>query len=627
MSTPAEPGRRVRLRTLVLAQLLRERGWSAQQLHMMAGQPSKRAINRWLQRGKGAPGGLVISQFAYVDGIATALGVPVFALIDGGARDADAEGHERDHYLLVAAARGPRVYPDLMDDLGVAETGASLDPSDGTLVPTEDDDPRTLRFARWSYCEDLLGEGAWIPNAFARRATAWASRVGLDVKEAPELHCLCALALEDSDGALVAGLEWMRQATRRGVLAEAIWVGDRVLRDVVADDDEVPGFDAFVEMSLLQARALRLSGSTQRALELLTELALSRARVRSRVLEARVMIELARVRDFCGLRRAALEASQEAVARLRGSDDDDAREHLVQALMDTVYFADGLEDAGTAREAIEALGSAMRRPSSGTIARYYRLMGISALDRGSVRVALDQFLHAVDVAEADGDQREAGVGRLNIALAYALVGEARRARGYFEKSVAYVASGGPGPLAAAIVHQNFGEYLLEQGELVAAARHLEIAIGQYEEAGRYPSYTARCRALLAEVHIGRGDLALARRVAKKAYQSSLVAESALDEALALSVFARAHVDTPETAVSWVRVAEDRLATLEADTMVIPRFGVERRCAETRFLAGASDSPRRDLERLARRAGALELGTERRRIEQLLAGDAGRRSSN
>ncbi len=513
-----------------------------------------------------------------------------------------------------------------MDDLGLAAGTETHVREDGYLIQDEDADPQTLRFARWSYCEDLLGDGAWIPVTFARRASEWAGRVGLDVKEAPELHCLCALALEDGDGALVAGLEWMRQATRRGVLAEAIWIGDRVLRETVAEDD-VPGFDVFVEMSLLQARALRLSGHTEKALELLTELALSRARVRSRVLEARVMIELARVRDFCGLRRAALEASEEAVQRLRGCDDAEAREHLVQALMDTVYFADGLEEAGRAREAIEALRVAMRRPASGTIARYYRLMGISALDRGSLTVALDQFLNAVDVAEADGDLREAGVGRLNVALAYALSGDALRARGYFEQSVAYVASGGPGPLAAAIVHQNFGEFLLEQGDLTGAERHLGVAVGQYEDAGRYPSYTARCRALLAEVHIGRGDLAAGKRVAKKAYQSSLVAESALDEALALSVFARAHLDAPETAVSWVRVAEDRLATMEADTMVIPRFGVERRCAETRFLATAGDTPRRDLERLARRAAALELGTERRRIEQLLVGDATRRSSN
>ena len=617
-----ERGRKVRLRTLVLERLLHDRGWSAHQLHMVAGEPSKRAINRWLARGRGVPDGLVVTQWRYVEAVARALGANPAHLVDGGPHDDDGAGYEQNRFLKVAAALGPRVYPELMDDLGVATDHRDLDELDDYLVPLETQGPPAFRFARWSYCEDLLQEGGgWMPAAFARRAMAWARQVGLGVKEAPELHCLASLTLEDVHGAIVAALEWMRQAMRRGVLTEVIWVGERVLRSIDLGTAGLSSLDVFVETALLQARALRLSGHPERSHVLLTDLALSSVALGSPLLEARVLIELARIRDFRGQRRAALETVETAVTKLEGVEGDTAREHLVQALMDTVYFADAIGDAERSRAAIEQLRRAMRRPSTGTLARFYRMMGISALDRGDLRVSLDHFLNAVDVAEHEGDLREAGIGRLNIALAYRLLDEPTRARPYFEQSVAYVASAGPGPLATAIVHHNFAEFFLEQDQPDAGKRHLLIALAQYDEAGRYPAHTTRCRAMLAEVALAEGDVLEARKLAKAAYQSALVAESALDEALALAVYASAHIGQPDVARSWIRVAEERIASLGIDTMVIPRFGIERRCAEVRFRLADDRTTRRDLERLARRAKALDLGTEQRRLARLLAGAA------
>lgn len=122
--------------------------------------------------------------------------------------------------------------------------------------------------------------------------------------------------------------------------------------------------------------------------------------------------------------------------------------------------------------------------------------------------------------------------------------------------------------------------------------------------------------MAAETALARGEAGEARRLARLAYQSSLVAESALEEAHALAVHALTHPDAPETALAWIRVAQERLAGLEDGTLVVPRFGVERRCAEARLLAG-DDSAREDLAQLARRAGVLSLRVEVARIERLL----------
>ena len=610
----AHRGRKVRLRTRVLEASMAERGLSALGLFDLCGEPSSRTLHRWLQRGRGAPDGVVVTELRHVLPVAEALDLDLSDLLDDPAPE---EGGADSRLLEVAAWLGPRVYPDLIDVLGVAGAAAAEAALQDCLMrePVEGQAPETWRFVRWSHCQDRLGDGARLPATFARQAMRWAERVGLGVREAPELHCLSAVALEDLGAACVAGLEWMRQALRRGVLPEAIWVAERVLRDVDPDVAEVE-IDVYVEVALALARALRLNGHTQRALSRLTDLSLLCARVRSPVLQARVWIELGRVRDFCGQRRAALDVVEAAVRCLEGAEDEEARQHLVQALMDAVYFANGVGEVARARVAMERMREVMKRPAAGTAARIYRLMGGAALDRGEVPVALEHYLRAVDIAEADGDLRESGVGGLNVALAYALLGEAERARGYFERAVAYVAGGGPGPLAAAMVHLNAGLFFQEQGELESATRHLEIALSQLEEAGGHPAYVSRARAMAAETALARGEAGEARRLARLAYQSSLVAESALEEAHALAVHALTHPDAPETALAWIRVAQERLAGLEDGTLVVPRFGVERRCAEARLLAG-DDSAREDLAQLARRAGVLSLRVEVARIERLL----------
>ncbi|MGM0576505.1 MAG: hypothetical protein ACQEXJ_12320 [Myxococcota bacterium] len=613
MDPNTDDGRKVRLKTRRLAQLMGERGWTAHRLHLMAGEPSKRTINRWLQRGQRTSDGIVPTEWRYVVAVADAMGVPAHELVDVAPAG---EHHGAERFLRLAAGLGPRVYPDLMRTLGFPATLEEVNAL-GTYLEPVGGDPEEWRFARWAHVEDILRDDTYLPKAFARKALAWAERQRLGVTDAPALHCLCAIALDDVEGAWEAGFEWMKAARRRGVLAETAWIGDR-LRAIEGADERI-SIDVRAEVLFLLARALSLGGGAYRALDLLSDFSLSLPLRRRPVLRGRLHVELARVRSACGQVRAALEAAREAVESLSGLEEDSrVAQYLFEALMERTYLCERLGDFDDMADVMAAMGRLIRRPHGEPIARFYRLLGIGALVHGDVRAALEHFLTCLDVALAEGDMREAGVARLHIAIGFALTGDAERAQAYFEQAVAHVASGEAGPLLVATVHQNFGEFCLEQGRTAAARRHLRIALGQYAEAGEFASLEAVCHTLLAEVAVSEGDLTEARRLARLAHKQALVAENPLHEAQALSAYALAHLDDPVSAEEWGRAAMEILARIPDGFLVLDRVVVERRCAEARYRASGDPDARDELERLVGRADEMGLRVEVRRIARLLS---------
>ena len=288
MALDGDVSRTVRLKTRRLAEELERRGWSAARLHAVAGEPSRATIYRWLKDGARSADGLVPVEWPHVCSVAKALRIPPRDLVDVAP---DAWDHDREKWVRLAASLGPRVYPSLMRSLGMGMPIARVNAAGNVLdaVPREDGEVAYHRFSQWSVCEAILRDQTLLLAVHARSALDWAGRMGLDVAGAPEVHCLCALALGNVDLSLEAALAWMRRALLAGSLIEARWVGTRLLRwaDPAASEQHA-------ELALLLSFVCNLCGDPSASIGVLSDLTFPGAGQIGEAVVGRAHLELAR---------------------------------------------------------------------------------------------------------------------------------------------------------------------------------------------------------------------------------------------------------------------------------------------------------------------------------------------
>ncbi|MCB9730045.1 MAG: hypothetical protein H6744_10255 [Deltaproteobacteria bacterium] len=614
MDANPEDGKKVRLRADRLAELMEEGGWSPQRLHSIAGEPSKRSINRWLRQGSGSADGLVTTEWRYVTAVADALGVSPLELVDTAET---ASGGEIDRWLRLAAALGPRVYPGMLAHLGFHGVHVDDRGSDAFLLRVEGAAVETYRFVRWTHCEDILKDDTWLPPEYARAALEWANEHGLTIEEAPELHCLANLAIGEAELAWRAGKAWMSEASRRNVQAEFVWVGERIVRSPSPQGPDSAALE--VDVRLSYARGLRLAGRPERGLEVLADVSLMTLVHRAPLMSARLAIELGRTRTATGRAGAALPHLDQAIAQLACAESNqETVDAMVDAHLARHHALQMQGDSAAAIAAHEALERYARAEPRVSVSRFYRQRAGAAFERGEIAAALSDYQAGLDAAMAESDLREVLMAQINVAIAHALLGHDEQARSYFEQSVASAASGEAGPLSVATINLNFGEFALEHGWFSAARRHLQVALQQSETAGDFPFLRSRSSVLLAETLAALGEVADARRAARDAYKDALLCQSPADEAMALVALALCHMKERDLALSWTDAAEARLDALPARSAYTVSARIRRRIAEVRHLLGATRTARASLERLRAQALRAGLQSEVNALDRLLS---------
>lgn len=605
----SDDSRTVRLRTRRLAAEMERRGVTAARLAAIAGGPSRRTIYRWLSGGAAAADGLAPAEWAHVCTVARALRLQARDLVEVAP---DAWDQDRERWVRLAAAFGPRVYPSLMRHLGFGMPLVRVNQAGDVIEPT----PREVgevtyhRFAQWSVCEAILRDQTLLPSAHARSGLEWAERMGLDLAAAPELMCLCALALGDEERSLEAALAWMRRALQGGSLLEARWVGARVL-----GTSDPSSSEPRAEIALLLAFVCSVSGDPRAAIGVLSDLVFPGGGALRGALRGRAHLELARAYHRIGQMPAALAEADAAAGALGFDAQGEVRVYWFEALLERTHLLQEMGRVEAADEALEEVDRVVRTTPDAAVSRFYRLLGIGALDRGDVREAREHFETAVDIAEGRGNAREAGMGQCNVAIACALVGDDEEAKMRFEQALALVSGGDLGPTAIAIVHRNIAEFELDLGHYEGCRRLARIAMAGYEKGGQY-ALVSRCRAMVAEALAREGSSVEALVEARAAHRDAVEAGSVLDQALALAVSALASQGTGQ-ADSLADAAERLLGSLPSVGQTIPRLAIARRCATARLRGPHRTRARQDLELLRNRAIALGVDLERRRIDAVL----------
>lgn len=577
-----------------LVALMRRRDWSAQQLHLAAGEPSKRTINRWLAKALKKSGGKVRAQMSAIASVADALGVRPESLVVGARLDADIGVYR---FLMLAASLGPRVYLPLIRRFGVRVTVDRVNRTGRWLSQAPADSPADCRFERWSMCENLLREGAALSPAQAKRALTWLEVLGLDVDAAPESHCLCAIALRRKDEAVVAGRAWMEHARRHGYLAEVRWVGERLL-----DLRGVPAA-ARREIALGTAEAMRWIGRLEDALRLLTDVTLDAPDRLAPDLEARLALELAQLRYAKGDIGAAIAETRRAEGVLAELEDTPlARALRTQAVMERLYFEESRGYVDAAARSLEALESLATSAPQEALSRFYRQLGVAAIDRGDVETALRHFHVGVDIALARADAREAGLGHMNLGITYSLAGDDGRAEDYFSEAVLNFDTAEAGPFTMGLVQLNYAEHELFRIRSEAARRRVRIAIDSLEHAGYHPSLLARCHMILSEAAALDGRYELAYQLGRVAYRHAVEGSSTIDQAMALAVCAAA-TNSPGRCAPLAASARRAMASLPEGRFTVARLEVERHLATAYHRCGDIDRGRAVLDALASAASA------------------------
>ena len=569
------PGAAVRLDTRRLTAAMTDRSWTALQLHVAAGEPSKRTINRWLRAGARSRDGMATAQWGAVRAVAEALGVPASDLIDPASANPELE---LDRFFLAAAALGPQIHPGALARLGLA---AQLESGEAAAHVT-----RThtgLRFARWALCESLLDGGACLPEHALAPLQTWLSTEGPSPSEAPEIHCLVALHVGDSRRAQEHGLHWMRQAAARGAVGEVRWVGRRLL---AACSPLEPVTPTRCNIALLCARALRQSGKAQDAMGLLSELLLPMPAGPGTSDRARVHLELARLRYHCGDEARGLMEVHAAVACLDGLGPSPQIEPLrFEALLERLSLQQALSDPAGAAETLVMLHELTAQVPGAALSRFCRLQGISALDRGAVRDALDLFREAADVAAARDDRRDLELARLNMALCHALRGSIESARAYLSEVEEFLTGAEGDAFSMAITQLNFGELELDADRPEAALDRLEVALGDFERAGEYPALVSRVYQVRALALASLSRWERAHQEARTAFRHAVEAGSVVDRALALAVCAYTGPASPDPVTGLVDEARTLLAGLPPGSQVVARLDVDRISAAALIRAG------------------------------------------
>ncbi|MEZ4265887.1 MAG: hypothetical protein R3F39_05875 [Myxococcota bacterium] len=550
--------------------------------------------------------------------VADALGVSPLELVDTAE---GAAGGEIDRWLRLSAALGPRVYPELLAHLGFGGVSLADQHADAFLVHIEGSRIPALRFMRWTHCEEILRDDTCLPPRFARDALVWAATRGLSVEDAPELYCQSLLSLGEADGAWEAGLAWIRDAGRRNVQAEAIWVGERLVSS--PNPSSPAGVRARIQVLLSHSRSLRIAGRPERGIEVLTDLSIMSATGMEPVIRARLMIESAQSRTATGQPASvALPFLDEALATLAACETTQATvDATVEAHIARYHALQMQGDSEAAVRSHDELAEYARSEPRVQMARFFRQSAGVAFELGDLQGALIGYQNGLDVASAEGDLREVLLGQINVAITHALLGHNDAARRYFEQTVATVAPGDSGPFEVATVHLNFGEFAWEQGWYSAARKHLLIAAQQSEAAGAFPLMRSRSAMLLADTMAALSELTEARRWAREAYKHALLCQSPADEAAALVSLAHCHMRDRDAALSWADAAEARLSGLPERCGYTVTARVRRRIAEVRYRLGGGRAVVGELRRLLAEARAASQEIEVAAIERLLAESA------
>jgi tetratricopeptide (TPR) repeat protein len=614
MEESSDASRKVRLRTDRLAALMAEGDWSAHRLNVVAGEPSKRSINRWLKQGAGAADQLAVTEWRYVTSVAEALGVSPLELVDTAER---AAGGEIDRWLRLSAALGPRVYPELLAHLGFDDLSLGDQHADAFLVPIEGYVTPAYRFVRWTHCEEILRDETCLPPRFAREALLWAASRGLSIDESPELYCQANLSLGNAERSWEAGHAWIKEAARRNVQAEALWVGERLIASPLPGSPQ--GTRTRIQVLLSHARSLRISGRAERAIEVLTDLSMLSAMGVEPLVRARILIELAQSRTATGQAASvAVALADDALATLAQCESNQVTvDATVEAYLSRFHALQMQGDTAAAIRSHQDLDEYARSEPRVQMARFFRMTAAVAFEVGDIHGALAAYENGIDVASAEGNMREVLLGQINVAISHALLGQTEAARRYFEQSVAAVAPGDSGPFDVATVHLNFGEFAWEQGWYPAARRHLQIATHQCEVAGSFPLLRSRSAMLLADTLSALGELAEARRWARDAYKHALLCQSPADEAAALVALAHCHLRDGEAALGWANAAEARLAGLPPRCGYMVTARIRRRIAEARYRLGVGRAALSELRSLQVEAHAGSQQIEVAAIERLL----------
>lgn len=410
--------------------------------------------------------------------------------------------------------------------------------------------------AQWRFNHALMVEVVYHGLAGRARA-AWHGRAALwlsdEVDAGPDRWARIAghrAAAGDHARAAEAWLQAAERARQTSAAAEA----RRAWRAALTEDDAAGGaLDAEVraEAELQLADLERGAGDLEAAAALLDAAVarsvdpVARARRsmrRSMIAEARG--DLAAAWGFLAAGRALLEGRQDEAARLVALDigryegwlacrDGDA-ERAVALLRDVLaevpdgavelrgLVLNGLGVAAYGQGDFEAAERAFRRAlalfeqigEAGRAATCFNNLGMVAGRQGDVPAAVGWYERAVRLHVKRGDRTALAQAYNNLGSLYGDVGDYPRAARYLREVVRIREGTGHGGLA--LGYANLGEVYLKQGRAEEARGFLERAIALCTE-GRGPGYLLPdVWRMLAEFHLGRGDVDEARAAAREA---------------------------------------------------------------------------------------------------------------
>lgn len=607
--TLSEDRQTVRLDVAELRAQLDARGWTAAKLHERAHIPATRTIQRWLRNSDCSPAGSVETQWRFLQAVAGALEVSEESLVIGAAPEA-VEPHVR--HMRVAATMGPAVFPELLPETIKWASATGFEHLHETFREARVAGHRVLRFRHWLDCERLLRDAPTLTWKQAREAASWCRKNKVPQQAVPELFCRVGSALGDVEMALRCGRAWMGGALQRGSLGEAIWVGEWLVGLYSLED-------GVVEVSLLLAHALSMTGRPRDGLALLTGLEHGAVASATALLDARVQVELALVRGNLGEFDKGLKSARLALTLLESVDDDDAHSVRLEALMRVGWLAFCVGDDEAAAHATDAMAAAQDEAPDRLTSYMMRLRGVDAFSRGDIPKAHELFMRALEMTVSAGQTREEAIARLHLGFSQALAQDERRARANFEQALSFARAGLQDPLLVGHIHLNLAEFEFQVGRLEQVEPHVRAALRNLERVGNHPGLQVRALIVLAETEFTRGDRALAQATAKTAYMHACDAMNPLEEANALSLSALVAEDR-DRARAFHAKGTSRLSNAPTHTLVPVRLAVSRRLAHAE-LAFDREAALRRLQNLRRAVVRGGIWVEQARIDRILASAA------
>jgi transcriptional regulator with XRE-family HTH domain len=555
----------VKLSTRRLAELMAHREMTAALLaDRCGGTPTKRSINRWLKQSREKADDLASTSRKNAKAMAYALDTPLKTLIDSTSVEGAFEGLIH----TMAAAAGPVVYPELLRTLAGRNIESILE--DPAWFTSEFPGPPVRRrFARWSLWTDLIRGGATLTTNRAERALNWAAERGLDASSAPELVFMCSSYLDQRDSAREAGLNWLKGARRQGNMAQARWIGERVLKSGLVSDDPA----AYAHVAQETATGQLFCGEPEVAFALLANTKLLYSGQLDPVQRADLELCIARVRKARGDVRDAIAAADRAIRLLGASQLDGAAALTARAYMDKAHYAEILGEQGMADEANRHLTAMERDLDEARLPRRMRLRGNRALENATPREACRLYHAARETARATGNGREFGLNTFNLAIACSLVGESEEATQLFMLAEDWASAEAGDAVLHALILANHAQHQLCVGAYRLALEKAIFSRSEFTRAGRYPGLAGYAARLHAEAALHLGDAA-AFGIAREAYRYATEADGAQRLTMAFAICS-ASSDANDPALRFAGEARGYLATFHGSLSARHRVDCER----------------------------------------------------